>query len=80
MNSDEIMNKIYCAFENAEIYVNREMDDLMEAKDYITDSFQFIQLIVQLEQEFQIVISDDLLLFENFETFDKIYNLIVGLV
>lgn len=80
MDTNEIMNKIYSAFENAEIYVNRDMQDLMEAKDYIVDSFQFIQLIVQLEQEFHIEISDDLLLFENFETFDKIYNLVSGLI
>ena len=58
----------------------REMDDLMEARDYITDSFRFIQLIVQLEKEFSIEIPDDLLMFDNFDSFDKIYNIISGLI
>lgn len=80
MNYDEVLNRVYDSFENAEIYVDREMDDLMEAKDYIVDSIQFIQLIVQLEKEFEIEMPDDLLLFENFETFEKICNLILGLL
>ena len=52
----------------------------MEARDYITDSFRFIQLIVQLEKEFSIEIPDDLLMFDNFDSFDKIYNIISGLI
>lgn len=74
------MEKVYKAFENADIYIYREMDDLMEARDYITDSFRFIQLIVQLEKEFSIEIPDDLLMFDNFDSFDKIYNIISGLI
>ncbi len=80
MNQEEIMEKVYKAFENADIYIYREMDDLMEARDYITDSFRFIQLIVQLEKEFSIEIPDDLLMFDNFDSFDKIYNIISGLI
>lgn len=80
MNYNEVMNKVYNAFENAEIYIDRDMDDLMEAKDYIVDSFQFIQLIVQLEQEFELEIPDELLQFENYKTFDRICTTIIELL
>ncbi|MES1049004.1 acyl carrier protein [Bacillus thuringiensis] len=43
------------------------------------DSLKFIELVVELEQEFDVEISDEYLLAENFESISKINELILGL-
>ncbi|PFR37906.1 coronafacic acid synthetase [Bacillus thuringiensis] len=43
------------------------------------DSLKFIELVVELEQEFDIEISDEYLMAENFESISKIDELILGL-
>lgn len=48
-----------------------EGDDLQELG---FDSIDFIQLVVKIEQKFQIFIKDEDLLFENFSTMSKIMD------
>jgi acyl carrier protein len=48
--------------------------------DYLDiDSLKFIELIVEIEQEFNVEISDELLQAENFNSLNKIDELLSGL-
>lgn len=58
--------------------------DILEYVDLIDnlgmDSIAFITLIVEIETIFNISVPDELVLIENFKTFDSIYELISSLI
>ena len=60
----QLQNKITKILEENGIYVSDDWDEKLEF-----DSITFISTIVCLEEEFNIEIPDDFLLFENFKTF-----------
>lgn len=60
----QLQNKIIKILEENGIYVSDDWDEELEF-----DSITFISTIVCLEEEFNIEIPDDFLLFENFKTF-----------
>ena len=67
------MNNIY---EKIKRYLNEVgIQNINDFKDEI-DSIAFIQMIVQIEQEFDISIDDDYLLIENFSDIDIICDYI----
>lgn len=51
-------------------------DDELLANQVGLDSLSFLQLVVALEEKINITINDDLLLFEHFETVEKINEII----
>ena len=60
----QLQNRIIRILEDNGIYVADDWDEELEF-----DSITFISTIVCLEEEFNIEIPDDFLLFENFKTF-----------
>ena len=60
----QLQNRIIRILEENGIYVSDDWDEELEF-----DSITFISTIVCLEEEFNIEIPDDFLLFENFKTF-----------
>lgn len=58
--------------------------DILEYVDLIDDlgmdSIAFITLIVEIETTFNISVPDELVLIENFKTFNSIYKLISSLI
>lgn len=60
----QLQNRIIKILEENGIYVSDDWDEELEF-----DSITFISTIVCLEDEFNIEIPDDFLLFENFKTF-----------
>ncbi|MBE6891341.1 MAG: hypothetical protein E7481_04865 [Ruminococcaceae bacterium] len=62
--STQLQNRIIKILEDNGIYVSDDWDEELEF-----DSITFISTIVCFEDEFNIEIPDDFLLFENFKTF-----------
>lgn len=60
----QLQNRIINVLEENGIYVSEDWDEELEF-----DSITFISTIVCLEEEFNIEMPDDFLLFENFKTF-----------
>ena len=60
----QLQNRIIKILEENGIYVSEDWDEKLEF-----DSITFISTIVCLEEEFNIEMPDDFLLFENFKTF-----------
>ena len=51
-------------------------DDVNLINDLGMDSLTFIAIVVSLEERFEIIIPDDLLLMENFQKIDDIVNVV----
>ncbi|MFB0846514.1 acyl carrier protein [Paenibacillus oleatilyticus] len=76
MDKSEIVLKLEqllkdCSFEHS--IVNDSEDSLIELN---LDSIQAIKLLVAIEEQFGVVISDKDYDFENFKSFEKIINLL----
>ncbi len=81
MNREDIKEKLIMLC--AKIFENYGIDtDLLEYVDFVDDlgmdSITFITLIVEIEAEFDIIISDDLLLMDNFKQINNIIALIIN--
>ena len=66
---EQLYDKIINILEENGIYVSDDWDEELEF-----DSITFISTIVCLEEEFDIEVPDDFLLFENFKTFRQYMN------
>ncbi len=77
--SNNVYDGVIKTFEKLGIYVDLNNQYGLEAGDYIEDSMMFIKLIIELEIEFDISIPPTELLFDNFDTFKKITDLIESL-
>lgn len=67
-----VEERIICFFESMGYHFDQKGN--LELQDI--DSVQFISLVIDLEQEFNISIPDELLLLDNFQKVDSIENLI----
>ena len=64
---EEVINIITSIFVDNKEFIKREMKDETSLEAYGIDSFQFINLIVEIEKAFSIEIPDELLSFEKLE-------------
>lgn len=69
------MNNLIKTFERSGIYIN--VDDLDSQLQI--DSIEFISLIVSIEEEYEIIIPDEYLIFDRLNTVRKFYELIIQL-
>lgn len=74
-----IKKNILKCFEEINIFISK-FDEKDELKNYIFESFQFISLIMEIEEHFKIIIPDEALYFENFATFEQLFKLIKELL
>lgn len=77
MNETKIRNQLLLICR--QVFNNYDIDDVsIEHIDFIKDlgmdSIAFITLIIDIENSFNITISDDLLLMDNFNSINKIFN------
>lgn len=79
LNCEEIKSKLIelCS----EIFQNSGVDaDLIEYVDFVDDlgmdSINFITLIVEIEDCFEILVPDDLLMIENFKNVDDVVKIV----
>ena len=61
---EEVINIITSIFVDNKEFIKREMKDETSLEAYGIDSFQFINLIVEIEKAFSIEIPDELLSFK----------------
>lgn len=66
-----IKNLIYTLIEN-----EKEIDNDTLLNEVGIDSLRYVELVLVLEEEYSIQIEDEDLIIENFETIDKIIDLI----
>lgn len=72
---NEVINLIYDVFKDQGYETNIiEYVDLVD--DMGMDSITFISIIVELEEKFNITISDDVLLIDNFKKIDNIVDIV----
>lgn len=76
-----IKERIFKVFERLELEETLDRNTIMKG-DYfeLFDSITFVLLIVQLEDEFDIVIEGDDLFLDNLSSFDKIEKLVRNLI
>jgi acyl carrier protein len=80
MTNEQRIRSVLKAFEeegNKKVNELRLKDSILD--ELHIDSLKFIELVVELEQEFDIEISDEYLLAEKFESISKIDELIEGI-
>ena len=77
---EEVINIITSIFVDNKEFIKREMKDETNLEGYGIDSFQFINLIVEIEKAFSIEIPDELLSFEKLDTISSIVKCIEELV
>ena len=77
---EEVINIITSIFVDNKEFIKREMKDETSLEAYGIDSFQFINLIVEIEKAFSIEIPDELLSFEKLDTISSIEKCIEELV
>ena len=71
---DNIIEKTTNSLKNLDIYIdNTEVDFILENN---IDSITFIHIILNIEEEFSIIIPDEYLLMENLNTISKIADLV----
>ncbi len=73
VSKENVVDILKDILEDFEMSDDRFDEDL---KDYGFDSLSFIRLIVFIEDEFDIEIPDDILLLDEMDTINKIYNVI----
>jgi len=77
MSKEDIKEKIVKIIEESSGYEEGEISKVSNLiSDEIIDSLGMIELISFLEKEFNVIFSEDDLVLENFETLDKIVDLI----
>lgn len=78
----DISKRIYSLIFDKYNFTEFQLDDMDEIDDINIfdnlgfDSIQFIELIVELEAEFEIEIEDNMLLTENFSTIGQIIEIV----
>ena len=75
---DEIKEKIIQTMENVGIYVAEDIEAASLTK-YFDDSLQFMSFIVQLEETFEIEFTNEVLVFEKFDSIDGIHEIVLQL-
>lgn len=75
MEKSEIRINVLKCMENIGIFVDVNDYDIV-LDNYIEDSIQFITLVIEMENIFNIEIPDDLLTISNFESINKICELL----
>jgi len=72
MEIKEVKKKVVEALENVGIFIDENVDEDSNLKNYIEDSIQFISMIIEFEEAFGIEIPTEILMFDNFDSLDKI--------
>jgi acyl carrier protein len=73
----EIRETLLAILEANGIYIDRkDTGNDMDLRDYITDSIQFINFIVEIEQEYSIEFPDDVLLYDNIASLNGFASII----
>lgn len=72
MEKIDVKEKIINSLENIGIFIDISSATDVDLNNYIEDSIQFMSMIVQLEKIFNTEIPSDLLLFDNFDSIEKI--------
>lgn len=78
MKNNETRDKIIFILEEEGIFIyNNDFDnDDVNLTNYIEDSLQFISIIVQFEEVFNIDIPNELLIYDSFESLNYICEII----
>ena len=79
MNINEIRKRIIICLENIGFVFFDNLDDI-NLSEYISDSVEFVQFLVELEEEFNIEIPDDLLGMEILGSINGLSNMIIELI
>lgn len=79
MEFDKIRKAILKLLENNGVIIESDEGDL-DLRNYSIDSILFISFIVDLENEFSIVIPDEYLTIELLQSIDGLTNLIIELI
>lgn len=79
MEKTKMRAGIIRALENAGVFVDAEEDEGINIMNLIDDSIQFVSFIVQLEEIFQIELTNELLVIDNFNTIDSVCEILQAL-
>lgn len=80
MELKEKLLQIIHSLEGFEEYSYDELQNLNYIDEQLFDSIVFVSLIVELESEFDICISNENMLVEEFSTLNKIYDLVLSCI
>lgn len=72
--------KLFECMDNIGVFINPEDESDVQLENYIQDSIHFIMFVVEIENQFNIEIPDDYLIFSNFDSIYKIYDLLETLI
>jgi len=75
MTKDGIKQQVITSMENIGIFIF-DADENFRIDDYIVDSIMFVSFIIELEQMFEIEISDTYLNIQKLETFDDVCEMV----
>lgn len=77
----EVRDKLLILLEENGIFITKEeTEDDIDLRDYITDSIQFVSLIVEIEKELNIEFPNELLLFDSIASLNGFSNTIKSIL
>lgn len=80
MKIELIKTNIIKALENVGIFIDESIEKEHNLKNYIENSIQFISMIIEIEEIFEIEIPTELLSFHNFDSIEKISIILQELI
>lgn len=79
-NTEEIYKKFLVAIEYSGIEIPESIPDDLDLVECISDSLQFVSLVINIEEELGIVLPDNFLLIDNFHSLTGLVNQLQELV
>lgn len=79
MTIEEVKSLLAQSFEEVGVLIDHEGENDVDIRDDIGDSLQFITAVLQIESNFDIVLSDDLMLYDSLASFDAFAESIYSL-
>lgn len=76
MDRTEIKLRIVECLDNIGIFIDSSDESDISLENYIQDSIHFIMFVVEIEKQFNIEIPDEYLIFSNFDSINKICDLL----
>lgn len=76
----EIRSRLINTMQNVDIFIDDDLNDDIDIRNYINSSIQFISFIVEIEKEFNIEIPDEMLVLDNFGSLNVLTQKIVDLI
>lgn len=77
---DDVKTKLLIAIENSGVELPKTNAEDIDLVNFIYDSVQFVSMVVNIEEEFDIVLPDEFLIIDNFHSISGMTQQLIELI